>query len=70
MELQTAFYIIGIIFMSLMTLIIIAILIAVLVIKSKIDHLHAMVNEKVDQAKSVVGKVSMGLDMLRRLVKH
>lgn len=70
MELQTAFYIIGIIFMSLMLLIMIGIVVAVFVIKHKIDSIHRQIEERlsvvtnlknfgsdlVDAAKQAVGK--------------
>lgn len=70
MGLQTAFYIIGIIFMSLMIIMFIALLSAVLVIKAKLNKLHSMVDERVGQAQKVVDSVSYGLNFLRRLVKH
>lgn len=69
MELQTAFYIIGIIFMSLMIIMFIALLSMILVIKSKIGRLHNLADQKINQAKSVAGKVGLGLDILRRFVK-
>jgi len=63
MELQTAFYIIGIIYMGLMLVLFIALVTAVLVIKAKINHIHRMIDEKVqvvsglaDAAKSVFKK--------------
>lgn len=70
MELQTAFYIIGIIFMSLMLLIMIGIVVAVFVIKHKIDSIHRQIEERlsvvtnlknfgsdlVDAAKQAVSK--------------
>jgi hypothetical protein len=70
MELQTAFYIIGIVFMSLMILMFIALLAAVLVIKSKIDKLHRMVDDKVNQAKSIADKVTSIFDVLHRVMRH
>lgn len=47
MDLQTTFYVIGIIFMSLMTLIILALVIAVFAIKAKINLIHRRIEEKV-----------------------
>jgi hypothetical protein len=48
-DLQTAFYIIGIIFMGLMLLIGFVTVIAVLVIRSKINAIHQRIEEKFDQ---------------------
>ena len=70
MELETAFYIVGIIFMTLMTGVLIALLIAVLVIKAKINKLHDMVGERVDQVKAVGSKLAMGFAMVRNFVKR
>jgi len=47
MTLETAFYIIGIIFMTLMLLILLSIVIGVFLIKKKIDHIHSAVNDKI-----------------------
>lgn len=69
MELQTAFYIIGIVFMGLMIILIIALLAAVLVIKAKINKVHEMVDERLNQAKSVATKLSMGLSVLKHFAK-
>lgn len=70
MELQTAFYIVGLVFMGLMIILIVALLAAVLVIKAKVDKVHDMVNERVDQVKSLGSKVSLGLAFIRRFVKN
>lgn len=53
MELETSFYIIGIIFMSLMLLITIAAVIAIFVIKSKIDAIHRRVEEKLSVVTNI-----------------
>lgn len=70
MELETAFYITGLVFMGLMIALIIALLIVVLVIKSKIDNVHNMVTERVDQVKSVANKISIAVGTLRHFVKR
>lgn len=64
MELQTAFYIIGIVFMTLMTVVIVAILAAILVIKAKINRLHDVVDERVAHAKSIANKVTSLLKLV------
>ena len=46
MELETAFYIIGIIFMSLMLLLMLGLVIAVLVIRAKINAIHKQIDDK------------------------
>lgn len=70
MDLQTAFYIIGIVFMGLMIILILALLAAVMVIKAKINKVHDMVDEKVNKIKSVTNKVTVGLNTLRYFVKR
>ncbi len=64
MELQTAFYIIGIVFMTLMTVVIVAILAAILVIKAKINRLHDVVDERVTHAKSIANKATSLLKLV------
>jgi hypothetical protein len=53
MTLEHAFYIIGIVTMSLMLVLMISLVAAVLVIKSKINHLHRMVEDKVQMVSSI-----------------
>lgn len=69
MELETAFYIIAIAYMCLMFVLFIALLVAVLVIKAKINRLHSMVDERIDQAKSIAGKATLGLKTLKYFFK-
>lgn len=47
MDLQTTFYVIGIIFMSLMTLIILALVVAVFAIKAKINTIQRQIEQKI-----------------------
>ena len=68
MDLQTAFYILGIIFMGLMIILLVALLAAVLVIKAKINRAHDLIETRVNHAKSVAGKVSIGVRTLRHFV--
>ena len=53
MSLEEAFYIIGIITMSLMLVLMISLVTAVLVIKSKITHLHHIVDSKLQTVSAV-----------------
>lgn len=46
MELETAFYIIGIIFMSVMLILVVALVVTVFVIRSKIVAIHDKIDEK------------------------
>ncbi len=61
MDLQTAFYIIGIIFMSLMLLIMVGIAITVLVIKAKINAIHRRIEEKL---AVVTNLTHLGTDLM------
>lgn len=51
MELANAFYIIGIICMSLITLLMIGVIVAVIFIKIKIDHIHRAIEARVAPVK-------------------
>jgi predicted Holliday junction resolvase-like endonuclease len=57
MDLQNTFYVIGIIYMSLMTVIIIALVIAVFAIKAKINEIHRQIEERLH---AVIEMVKMG----------
>jgi hypothetical protein len=46
MDLQNTFYILGIIYMSLMLLIMLVLVVAVFVIKHKINEIHRKIDEK------------------------
>lgn len=66
MELQEWFYVLGIIFMVVMLTIVVGIFAAVLVIKSKVDHMHQVVSEKIDKVKNVTDKGAM----IFRTIRH
>lgn len=70
MELQTAFYILGIIFMAVNLILIFALLSAVLVIKSKISKVHDEIEDKMNQIKRVGSQAGMVLGVLRHFIKH
>lgn len=53
MELQTTFYILAIIFMSLMLMIVIALAIALFKIKAKINIIHQRVEEKLNIVSNI-----------------
>lgn len=69
MELETAFYIIAIVYMGLMFILCIALLVVALIIKSKINKIQRMVDYRVDQVKSVGDKAIIVLDTLRYFIK-
>lgn len=54
--LQEAFYIIGIVFMGLMLIFIIALVIAVLRIRAKINKIHDQIEAKLDTATMIAEK--------------
>jgi cell division protein FtsL len=47
--LEQTFYIMAIVFMSLMFILMIAIVVAIFVIKAKINKIHQQIDEKIDQ---------------------
>lgn len=51
MELANAFYIIGIICMSLITIILIALIAVAVVIKLKLDYIHRLVEERMQPVR-------------------
>lgn len=54
MELQNTFYVIGIIYMGLGTILMIALIIAVFAIKAKINAIHDRIEEKLRALSQVV----------------
>lgn len=57
MELENTFYIMAIVYMSLMFLAMIALLAAVLKIKAKITHIHKEIEAKINSVTSVFDTV-------------
>ncbi|MGF7229532.1 MAG: hypothetical protein ACQR33_06170 [Candidatus Saccharibacteria bacterium] len=60
MDLQNTFYVVGIICMSLITIIILALVIAVFAIKAKVNAIHRRIEEKF-QSLSEVAQVGEAL---------
>lgn len=52
--LETAFYIIGIVFMGLMLILLVALVAAVFVIRAKINHIHNIVEDKLNNLTHIV----------------
>ncbi len=69
MTLQEWFYVLGIIFMVVSLLMVIAILSALLVIKTKINHLHQVVTDKVDKVRGMAEKGATIVRTMRHFVK-
>lgn len=68
-SLETAFYIVALIYMALMFALFIALLVAVLVIKKKINNVHDMVEQKVNQVMAVADKASVAVKTVKNFVK-
>lgn len=66
MDLQDAFFILGIIVMSLILLILIAVAAAVFIIKSKISHLHKEISTKLNTATTIKDTVQTVIKKKRR----
>lgn len=56
MELQTTFYILGIIFMAVMLILLIALVIAVFVIRGKIVAIEKQIQDKIDQVANIADR--------------
>jgi Na+-transporting methylmalonyl-CoA/oxaloacetate decarboxylase gamma subunit len=54
--LQEAFYIIAIIFMGIMFILLIALVVAVFVIRSKINHIQRMVEDRINTVTTIAEK--------------
>lgn len=61
MDLQNAFYVLAIIYMSLMLLITIAAVIALFVIKHKINAIHRQIDEKINM---ITNLTHLGSDLV------
>ena len=67
-DLQTAYYIIAIVFMSVMFLLLIGLLVAVLVIRAKVNAIHARIEEKLGQVAGLAEKGSAVIGTLKKAV--
>jgi len=65
-DLQTTFYIMAIIFMGTMFLILLGILAAVLVIRAKVNAIHARIEEKIEQITGFAEKGTAVLGSLKK----
>jgi cell division protein FtsL len=69
MELETAFHIIAIVFMAIMLILVISLVVAVFVIKARINKLQNTIGEKFGLAKNAAGKAVIGLNTLKYFIK-
>ncbi|HYH36223.1 MAG TPA: hypothetical protein VD706_01855 [Candidatus Saccharimonadales bacterium] len=67
--LEQAFYIMAIIFMSLMFIMIAVIVGAVLVIRSKINRIHDAIQHKIDLVTSLAGVNTAGTQVVKQAKK-
>lgn len=65
--LETAFYIVALICMSLLLLLLIAIAASLVIISRKISALHAAIDEKISTVTSIVHKGSSVVDALKKV---
>lgn len=69
MELQSVFYLIGIIFMGWIIILSLIMLAVLLAIKAKINHLQSKIDSKVHKAKNVAHAFTTGINTLRNFVR-
>ncbi len=68
MDLQIAFYVIGIIFMSLMLILLLAPVAAVFVIRTKINAIHDNIDQKLKIFTTIADKSITTVDKVKRAV--
>jgi uncharacterized membrane protein len=61
---------VSLVFMGVMFVLIIALLVAVLAIKKKVNNLHEIVDEKIAQIRAISDKANIALKTVRHFVKH
>lgn len=65
-DLQTTFYVMAIIFMGVMFLMLLGILAAVLVIRAKVNAIHARIEEKIEQITGLAEKGTAVIGSLKK----
>lgn len=66
-DLQTAYYIVALVFMGVIFLVLIALLAVALVIRAKINSIHARIEEKIEQVSGVAEKGAAVLGTLKKV---
>lgn len=69
-DLQTAYYIYAIVFMSIILVMILALLVVALKIRSKVNEIHQRIDEKVAQISDIASKGSAVLGTVKKVVKR
>lgn len=69
MELETVFYVLGIVFMTLMLVIITSLVIGVFLIKKKIDRIHDAIEDKMMVISSAVEAGKRGTRAVKNVVR-
>ena len=70
MDLQNAFYVIGIIYMSVMLALATIVLVIILNIKSKVDRFEGAVDERLDQVRKIGRQATILLGVVRHIMKR
>jgi len=68
--LQETFYIMGMVFMSVTFIILLALVTAVFVIRSKIARIHAMVEERINTVATLAEKGEAVIATAKKVLKH
>jgi len=55
-DLEQAFYIMSIIYMSIMLILVACLVVAVFVIRSKVNHIHQQIEEKINSVTTIAEK--------------
>lgn len=69
-DLQTAYYITALVFMGVMFLLLIGLLAAVLVIRAKVNAIHARVEEKMEQITGLAEKGGAVITGLKKAARR
>jgi hypothetical protein len=68
--LQEAYYIIGIVFMSLMMLLMVIGVVAVLIIKAKINAIHRKIEEKINMVTGFANTAGEVIDAAKKVLRR
>lgn len=70
MDLQTAFYVVGIVFMGLMLILFVVLVIAVLVIRAKVNAIHRHVEERLSGFIGLIENGAKFVDQVKNVAKN
>jgi hypothetical protein len=69
MDLQTAFYVVALIFMGLMLILFLVLIVAVLVIRAKVNAIHRHIEEKLSVALGIIESGSKIVSKVKEVTK-